>query len=186
LRVVVGVADVLAPRDGASLVIDLLHRDMGHQPVGHGALPVVLARLEEHAVAWPELLDRATSFLDPAAQEFYVDWERSAKDLVAHLRSEAGHNPYDRELSDLVGELSTRSDAFRTWWVAHNVRYHQIGTKRLRHAVVGELDLSYEVFNLAADSNLTLAAYAADPGSRSEEALNLLASWASTPQTVVG
>ena len=54
------------------------------------------------------------TFLDPAAQEFYVDWERTAKDLVAHLRSEAGRNPYDRGLSDLVGELSTRSHEFRT------------------------------------------------------------------------
>ena len=65
------------------------------------------------------------TFLDPAAQEFYVDWERTAKELVAHLRSEAGRNPYDRGLSDLVGELSTRSHEFRTWWAAHNVRYHQ-------------------------------------------------------------
>lgn len=117
------------------------------------------------------------TFLDPAAQEFYADWERVAKDLVAHLRSEAGRDPYNRDLSNLVGELSTRSDAFREWWAAHNVRYHQTGTKRLRHPVVGELDLSYEVFTLAADTSLTLAVYTPDPGSRSEEALNLLASW---------
>jgi transcriptional regulator with XRE-family HTH domain len=81
------------------------------------------------------------TFLDPAAQEFYVDWERTARDLVAHLRSEAGRNPYDRGLSDLVGELSTRSQEFRTWWAAHNVRYHRTGTKHLRHPVVGELEL---------------------------------------------
>lgn len=122
------------------------------------------------------------AFLDPAAQEFYVDWERAAKDLVAHLRSEAGRNPYDRGLSDLVGELSTRSDAFRTWWAAHDVRYHQTGTKRLRHPVVGELELSYEVFDVSADDGLTIAAYTAEPGSRSAEALNLLASWTATPE----
>jgi transcriptional regulator with XRE-family HTH domain len=90
------------------------------------------------------------TFLDPAAQDFYVDWERTAKDLVAHLRSEAGRNPYDRGLSDLVGELSTRSQEFRTWWAAHNVRYHQTGTKRLRHPVVGELELDYEVMDVSA------------------------------------
>jgi transcriptional regulator with XRE-family HTH domain len=56
------------------------------------------------------------TFLDPVAQEFYVDWERTARDLVAHLRSLAGSNPYDKNLSDLVGELSTRSPEFRTWW----------------------------------------------------------------------
>jgi transcriptional regulator with XRE-family HTH domain len=121
------------------------------------------------------------TFLDPAAQDFYVDWERSAKDLVAHMRSLAGSNPYDKNLSDLVGELSTRSDAFRTWWAAHNVRYHQTGIKRLRHPVVGELELAYEVLELPADDGVTIATYSAEPGSRSADALDLLASWAATP-----
>jgi transcriptional regulator with XRE-family HTH domain len=120
------------------------------------------------------------TFLDPAAQDFYVDWQRVAKDLVAHLRSEAGRNPYDRGLSDLVGELSTRSTEFRNWWAAHNVRYHQSGTKRLRHPIVGELELSYEVMELTADTGLTISVYTADPGSRSHEALDLLASWTAT------
>ena len=88
--------------------------------------------------------------------------------------------PYNRALSDLVGELSTRSDAFRTWWAAHNVRYHQTGTKRLHHPVVGDLELSYEVMELSADTGIRLAIFTAEPGSRSEEALNLLASWAAT------
>ncbi len=122
------------------------------------------------------------TFLDPAAQEFYVDWERAAKDLVAHLRSEAGRNPYDRGLSDLVGELSTRSEEFRTWWAAHNVRYHQTGTKRLRHPVVGELELDYEVMDVSADDGLTISLYSAETGSRSAQALDLLASWSATPE----
>ena len=84
------------------------------------------------------------TFLDPAAVDFFLDWDRAAGDLVARLRSEAGRNPYDRGLSDLVGELSTRSDEFRARWAAHNVRFHRSGTKRLRHPVVGELELTYE------------------------------------------
>jgi transcriptional regulator with XRE-family HTH domain len=130
------------------------------------------------------------TFLDAAAQEFYVDWEGTAKDLVAHLRSEAGRNPYDRGLSDLVGELSTRSQEFRTWWAAHNVRYHRTGTKRLRHPVVGELELDYEVMDVPADDGLTISVYSAEPGSRSGQALDLLASWTATtdrsPTTVDG
>ncbi|WP_249019817.1 helix-turn-helix transcriptional regulator [Conexibacter sp. S30A1] len=126
------------------------------------------------------------TFLDPAAQEFFIEWEKAAKDLVAALRQMAGRNPYDRALSDLVGELSTRSDAFRVWWAAHNVRYHQTGTKRLHHPVVGELELSYEVMELAADTDLRLAVFTAEPGTRSEEALNLLASWAATPDQLPG
>lgn len=123
------------------------------------------------------------TFLDPAAQDFYVDWEKVAKELVAHLRSEAGRNPYDTGLSDVVGELSTRSPEFATWWAAHNVRYHQTGTKKLHHPLVGELELAYEVMDLSADSGLTVNSYTAEPGSRSQQALDLLASWASTPAT---
>ncbi len=121
------------------------------------------------------------TFLDPAAQEFFIDWEKVAKDVVATLRSQAGRNPYDRALTDLVGELSTRSEPFRGWWAAHNVRDHQTGTKRLHHPVVGDLELSYEVMELAADTGLRLAIFTAEPHSRSEEALNLLASWTATP-----
>jgi transcriptional regulator with XRE-family HTH domain len=121
-------------------------------------------------------------FLDPAAREFYVDWERHAKDLVAHLRSEAGRNPYDRVLSDLVGELSTRSPEFGSLWAAHNVRYHQTGIKRLHHPVVGELELDYEVMEISADDGLTIGCYSAEPGSGSAQALDLLASWAATPE----
>ena len=126
------------------------------------------------------------TFLDPTAQEFFLDWEKAAKDLVAALRSMAGRNPYDRALSDLVGELSTRSDAFRTWWAAHNVRYHQTGTKRLHHPLVGDLELNYEVMELSADAELRLAIFTAEPGSRSQDALNLLASWAATPDRLSG
>ena len=116
------------------------------------------------------------TFLDPAAVDFYPDWDRVASDLVAHLRSEAGRNPYDRGLSDLVGELSTRSDEFRVRWAAHNVRFHQTGVKRIHHPVVGELSLNYEAMELAADPGVTLSVYVAEPGSASAQALDLLAS----------
>ncbi|WP_028067844.1 helix-turn-helix transcriptional regulator [Solirubrobacter soli] len=121
------------------------------------------------------------TFLDPAAADFYPDWEKTAKDLVAHLRSEAGRNPYDRGLSDLVGELSTRSDHFRRWWAAHNVRYHQTGVKRLHHPIVGDLELAYEVMDIAAEDGLNISVFSAEPGSRSEQALSLLASWTADP-----
>jgi transcriptional regulator with XRE-family HTH domain len=119
-------------------------------------------------------------FLDPRAIEFYVDWEQVATDAVAILRSEAGRDPYDRGLSDLVGELSTRSETFRTRWAAHNVRFHDTGSKRFHHPVVGDLSLTFETMGLTADAGLMLFVYTAEPGSKSEEALNLLASWAAT------
>ena len=122
------------------------------------------------------------TFLDPAAQQFFPDWEKNAKDLVAMLRAEAGRNPYDRALTDLIGELSTRSEPFRKWWAAHNVRSHDTGRKRLHHPTVGDLELDYEVMQLSADSGLLLAIFSAEPGSRSAEALDLLASWTTTPE----
>jgi transcriptional regulator with XRE-family HTH domain len=120
-------------------------------------------------------------FLNPRAQEFYRDWERAANDTVAILRSEAGRDPYDRGLSDLVGELSTQSETFRTRWAAHNVRIHQTGVKHVHHPVVGDLSLTFEMLELRADPGLTILTYTAEPGSKSDEALNLLGSWAATP-----
>jgi transcriptional regulator with XRE-family HTH domain len=122
-------------------------------------------------------------FLDPRSPEIYVDWDKVANDVVASLRAEAGRNPYDRDLSDLVGELSTRSEPFRTLWAAHDVRVHDTGRKRMRHPLVGELDLTYESLELVADPGLSLFAFTAEPGSRSEEGLRLLASWVATPVT---
>lgn len=116
------------------------------------------------------------TFLDPAAPDFYPDWDRLASELVANLRSHAGRDPYDRNLQDLIGELSTRSDEFRVHWAAHNVRFHRTGSKRLHHPVVGEIQLSYETLRLDADG-LRMALYTAEPGSGSQQALDLLASW---------
>ena len=120
-------------------------------------------------------------FLDPAAPCFYPDWERMAQDVVAMLRTEAGQSPHDKCLSNLIGELSTRSENFRTWWAAHNVRFHRSGVKRFRHPVVGELTLAFEALDLAADAGLRVSVYSAEPGTPSDDALKLLDSWAATP-----
>jgi transcriptional regulator with XRE-family HTH domain len=123
------------------------------------------------------------NFLDPASRRFYPDWDLAADVAVAILRTEAGRNPHDKELHDLVGELSTRSDAFRTRWGAHNVRHHGTGTKRFHHAAVGALTLAYEGLEMATEPGLTLTVYTAEPGSPSDEGLRLLASWAADRET---
>ena len=121
-------------------------------------------------------------FLDPGSKDFYVDWDRSANDTVGILRSEAGRNPYDRALSDLIGELSTRSEEFRTRWAAHNVRFHRTGTKHVHHPVAGDLELTYEAMEIPTDPGLTVLVYTAEPDSPTQEALNFLVSWAETQQ----
>jgi hypothetical protein len=120
-------------------------------------------------------------FLDDRSTSYYADWNTVSADVVAILRAEAGRDPYDRHLSDLVGELSTRSELFRTLWAAHNVRTHDTGIKHVHHPLVGELNLNFEAMELVADPGLTMFVYTAEPGSRSEEGLNLLASWTAIP-----
>ncbi len=68
-------------------------------------------------------------FLDPVSRDFYPDWVDVAHTTVALLRTEAGRDPYNRELTDLVGELATRSEQFRSRWAEHDVRLHQTGTR---------------------------------------------------------
>jgi len=119
-------------------------------------------------------------FLDPASREFYPDWQVFAEMCVSIMRAEAGRDPNDKGLQDLVGELSTRSDTFRTLWGAHDVRTHGSGTKRFNHPVVGELTLAYEELAITADPGTVLLIYTAEPGSPSAERLRLLASWAAT------
>ena len=119
-------------------------------------------------------------FLDPASHDFYPDWELFAEMCVAIMRAEAGRDPHDKALQDLVGELSTRSDTFRTLWAAHNVRTHGAGTKRFQHPVVGELTLAYEELAVTADPGTILMIYTAEPGSPSAERLQLLASYAAS------
>jgi transcriptional regulator with XRE-family HTH domain len=126
------------------------------------------------------------AFLNPAAHDYYLDWDRVTRELVAAMRGEAGRNPFDRRFSDLVGELSTRSDRFRTLWAAHDVRYHRSGVKRLRHPIVGEIELVYEAFELPADPGLHMSTYTAEPGTPSDEKLRMLASWVATEQASAG
>ena len=121
-------------------------------------------------------------FLDPGARDFYVDWDRAASDVVAVLRSAAGRDPHDRDLSDLVGELSTQSAEFRTRWAAHNVRFHDTGVKDLHHPMVGDITLTYNRMEVAADHGQMLMVWTAEPQSKSAEALSLLGSWAASPQ----
>jgi transcriptional regulator with XRE-family HTH domain len=120
-------------------------------------------------------------FPDTRATTFYVDWEKTADASVAILRAEAGRTPHDQDLTNLIGELSTQSEDFRVRWARHDVGTHDSGVKRLHHPLVGIIELAYEGMTLAADPDLVLFAFTAEAGTRSEEGLNLLASWSATP-----
>jgi hypothetical protein len=120
------------------------------------------------------------TFLHQAGRDFYPNWDEAADTCVAILRTEAGRDPHDKELHDLVGELATCSQDFRRRWSAHNVRYVGAGIKVFHHDLVGDLELGYESVDMLSDPGLTLTLYAAEPGSATEHALDLLGSWTTT------
>ena len=122
------------------------------------------------------------TFLDERAHEFYPDWDAFAEVTVSILRTEAGRDPHNKELHDLIGELSTRNDEFRRLWGAHNVRHHGTGFKTFHHSIVGEMTLAYEGMDLEAEPGLTLTIYAAEPASPSAERMQLLASWVASEE----
>jgi MmyB-like transcription regulator ligand binding domain len=121
-------------------------------------------------------------FLDPYAKAFFLDWATIATDIVGALRTQAGRDPSDRGLSDLIGELTTRSDSFAVRWARHDVRLHRTAHKRLGNRVVGQIELTGDALELASDG-LTMIAYSAAPGSQAEDQLKLLAAWRATAQT---
>jgi len=156
--------------------------------VRNGRLDLLAANTLGHALYAPVFEDPSGTpnmarfiFLKPHASDFFHDWEQIANDAVAILRAEAGRDPYDKLLSNLIGELSTRSDEFRVRWAAHNVKFHRTGAKTLHHPVVGDLTLDYEALDLPGDTGQRILVYSAEPGSTSAEALDLLASWVTTP-----
>ncbi|MGR6919247.1 MmyB family transcriptional regulator [[Actinomadura] parvosata] len=157
-----GIAFVRNPRQDL-LATNALGRRFYAPVIGDGGRTPNLARFQ---------------FLDPASRDFYPDWDLFAEMCVAIMRAEAGRDPHDRALQDLVGELSTRSEVFRTLWAAHDVRTHGTGTKRFTHPEVGELVLAYEELALTAEPGLVMIIYTAEPGSPSAERLRLLASLA--------
>jgi len=160
-----GIAFVRNPRQDL-LATNALGRVFYAPVIGDGGRTPNLARFQ---------------FLDPASRDFYPEWDLFAQMCVVIMRAEAGRDPHDRGLQDLVGELSTQSDTFRRLWGAHDVRTHGTGTKRFVHPEVGELVLAYEELAITAEPGLILMVYTAEPGSASAERLRLLGSLAAEP-----
>ncbi|PZF86760.1 helix-turn-helix domain-containing protein [Jiangella anatolica] len=119
-------------------------------------------------------------FLDPRAQDFYVDWTLARRTVAAIIRFEAGRDPLNTQLTGLIGELATRSPQFRQDWAAHDVHRHRTGVKAFRHPEVGLLEVAFDVFELSGESGLQIVTYSAPPGTDSADKFALLASWAAT------
>jgi transcriptional regulator with XRE-family HTH domain len=159
----------------AAAVVDNGRLDaLGANVLGRALYPAVF-REDQPPGNWARFV-----FFDPSAPTFYPDWDGAARDTVAILRAEAARHPHERELTDLVGELATRSEAFRRLWAAHDVQLFTHGVKRIDHPIVGALELSFDRLEVTADPGLMVTVCTAEPGSRSADALALLASWTAT------
>jgi transcriptional regulator with XRE-family HTH domain len=178
-RVAPGLRQLLSQLDGVPAVV------LGRRMDILAWNPLAAALLGDPERLPPEHRNIARiMLLDPAARDFYVDWERHARETVGYLRQCAGRYPDDARMAALVGELSVKSDAFARWWADHHVREKASGTKRMHHAVVGELTLAYETLVPPGAPDQALVTYTAEPGSESDTALRLLASWAATEERV--
>ncbi|MGO4805218.1 helix-turn-helix transcriptional regulator [Arthrobacter sp. 2MCAF15] len=175
-------------RSGLQLALDAITG--GPALVRNGRLDIIAANIlgralhvEAYAAAERPVNLARHAFLDRGKAElFYPDWDAAADAIVAILRTEAGRDPYDKGLQDLVGELSTRSEEFRAKWGDHNVRRHATGIKRFHHPIVGDLEFLFEGTELMADPGWTLLIYTAEPGTPTAERVRLLASWAATQE----
>jgi transcriptional regulator with XRE-family HTH domain len=154
----------------------------------NGRLDILAANQLGAALYAPAFLDPVRPvnlarfiFLDPKSTEFYGDWDGIAHAAVGSLRAEAGRAPDDRALTELVGELSVRSQQFRVRWAAHDLDYYRSGVQPFHHPLVGDLTLNYDALELPADPGQTIVAYTAEAGSPARHALDLLASWTTTP-----
>jgi hypothetical protein len=165
---------------------EVAHRPAGSFSLGMGQrLGIAAALLGDPGRLPPAHRNMARiMLLEPGARELYADWERHARETVGYLRQAAGRYPDDPGLAALIGELTVKSDEFARWWADHHVREKAAGTKRFRHPVVGELTLSFETLVPPGAPDQALVTYTAEPGSESETALRLLASWAATEERV--
>ncbi|WP_109031207.1 helix-turn-helix transcriptional regulator [Streptomyces rubrogriseus] len=155
--------------------------------IRNGRLDILATNNLGKALYWPLFQDPARpvnlaryQFLNPGAEQYMTELDQQRAAAAALLRTEAGQDPYNRDLSDLIGELSTRSEDFRSLWAAHNVRLHHTGIKRFRHPAVGDLTLAFEALPVPTDPGLVLTAMSAEPGTPSADGLKLLSSWAAT------
>lgn len=158
--------------DVPALAMTQLGDSVASNPMGRALFPDLFPPDQ------PSLNGTRYLFLDDRARLFYPDWEKTAREAVSGLRLMAGHDPSDRALMAMVGELATLSIEFRTWWGGHTVRTHFSGTKSIHHPVVGDMTLGFEVLALPSTPGLSLITYITEPATPSADAMNLLRSWA--------
>ncbi|MEZ0064507.1 transcriptional regulator with XRE-family HTH domain [Streptacidiphilus sp. MAP12-20] len=114
-------------------------------------------------------------FLDAHTRDLYEDWPKKARDAVGRLRLAVGRYPDDPLLAALIGELVMRSPEFTDLWSQHPVRAWDIADYRMRHPLVGPMDVTQQAIPVPNGQGQRLVAVTAAAGSPSQAALSLLA-----------
>jgi transcriptional regulator with XRE-family HTH domain len=116
------------------------------------------------------------AFLDPRVRDMHPGWEHTTESMVAGLRATIGPDTDDLQLNELIGELSVRSDRFRSLWARHDARPKPPGPTLMDHPQLGRLELHYHRFPIPATEGQEIVLYHAERGSRTAQSLALLAS----------
>ncbi|UVY83069.1 helix-turn-helix transcriptional regulator [Brachybacterium sp. NBEC-018] len=116
--------------------------------------------------------------LDPRAKDFYVDWDLAVRNGTAVLHEAAGRQQGDKVLFALIGELSARSEHFRSLWASHDVLRYRRSPKRYHHPLVGDVVVDSQSFTVDKDPDLSLLVYKVEPDSPTADAMAILGGWA--------
>ncbi len=111
------------------------------------------------------------TFLHPAARTLYADWERVARNCVAHLHTAELADP--GPTAALVAELTQASPEFAALWARQEVWVKRGGETAFQHPLIGAVTLANQVLTTSGDGQRLLV-YQAERGTPEHDALVLL------------
>ncbi|MEU4933212.1 helix-turn-helix transcriptional regulator [Streptomyces yokosukanensis] len=110
-------------------------------------------------------------FRDAHTRDLYEDWRKKARDVVGRLRMAVGRHPDDPLLAALIGELVMHSPEFTALWSEHKVRAWDVANYRMRHPLVGVLDVTQQAMTVPSGRGQRMVAVTAAAGSKAALAL---------------
>lgn len=98
-------------------------------------------------------------FLKRDIRNIQHDWQTMARFIVGSFRADAARAGATSEITELVDELCRNSPEFDALWRENEVVGPSEGTKRLRHPVLGDIELEYSGFAVDGRPDLNLVVY---------------------------
>jgi transcriptional regulator with XRE-family HTH domain len=98
-------------------------------------------------------------FSAPRIRAAQHDWESVARFVVGSFRVDVARAGATSEVSQLVDELCKLSPEFERLWRDNDVHVHGEGAKRLRHPILGPIELEYSAFAVDGRPDLSMIVY---------------------------